>query len=375
MKRWTWMLAVVFLLLVVAQLSAQSNEKTVSGEQLYLQNCAACHGQNREGVPPAFPSLKDIGSRMDEAAIRQQIKNGKNAMPSFKHLSDAEIDASVAYLLGKKEVTVTEKPLTPVELGRRLFVGNCATCHQATIHDPEPAGLPVEHPMMKPAPLAGATKRFTKEQFFMILDHGPMYMPSFAHLSQEEKEALWAYAKSLEGKGEPSGPTMMQMRMNRGGGMEHPMGMGEHPRGREHPGMMGRGKRRGGMGRGMGMRRQKTIPRFTIDDVARAIQEHIQFGERLNNGYYVVLDKQTNTPLLLKLEKIHTERLARLANGQFFACVDMKEKGGTLYDIDFFLAPTDGKLAITDVFVHKVNGKPRYRWVEENGVWKRVPVK
>ncbi len=350
---------------------AQNSGSTVTGEQLYLQNCAACHGQNREGVPPAFPSLKDIGSRMDEEAIRQQIINGKNAMPAFKHLSKAEIDAIVAFLLGKKEITVEEKPLTPVELGRRLFVGNCATCHQATIHDPEPAGLPVEHPMMKPAPLAGATKRFTKQQFFMILDHGPMYMPSFAHLSPEEKEALWAFAKSLEGKGEPSGPTMMQMRMSG----EHPMGMGEHPRGREHPGMMRRGMRgRGRMGMGRGMRSQSSSPRFTINDVAQAIREHVRFGERLNNGYYVVLDKQTNTPLLLKLEKIHTDRLARLENGQFFACVDMKEKSGTMYDIDFFLAPMNGKLAITDVFVHKVNGKPRYRWVEEKGVWKRVEV-
>ncbi len=341
-----------------------AQEQSITGEQLFIQNCAACHGKNLEGKPPVFPSLKNIQQKKSEKAIRDQMIHGKNAMPAFKHLSESEIDAIVAFLLGKKAVAPREKPLSPVELGKRLFLSNCASCHQATIHDPEPPGLPVEHPIMKPAPLSGATKRFTQAQFLMILNHGPMYMPSFAHLSREEKEALWAYAQSLEGKGEPSGPTMMQMRMHRGRGGEHPMGMGEHP------GMMGRGMRR----RGQERPKRSTRP-FTITDVSRAVRQHIALGERLNNGYYVVLDRRTNTPLLLQLVTIHEERLARLEDGRFFACVDMKEPEGTLYDIDFILLPRNGELVISRVRVHKVNGKPRYRWIEDNGVWKQEPIR
>jgi len=30
---------------------------------------------------------------------------------------------------------------------------------------------------------------------------------------------------------------------------------------------------------------------------------------------------------------------------------------------------------MTDTTVHKVEGKPRYNWKEEDGLWKRVAVK
>ncbi len=346
-----------------------AQEKKLTGKELYLQNCAACHGQNLEGIPPAFPPLKDIGNKLDEKAIREQIINGKNAMPSFKHLSREEIDAIVAYLLGKEAVAVVEPPATPVELGRRLFVSNCASCHQATIYDPIPEGLPQNWPVAVPAPLAGATKRFTKQQFFMILDHGPMYMPSFAHLTAEEKEALWAYAKSLEGKGEPTGTTFMQDRMKQRGG--------------EHPGrMMGRGR---GMGRGMGrmgggmMRgdhpRGRTPVEYAFSDLAQLVQEHIELGTKFNNGYYGVLDQDTNEMLLLKLVTLRDDRWGKLKNGGYFVCARMADKNGVLYDIDFILVPQRDRLVLTRVLVHAVDGKERYRWKKQNGYWERVPVK
>jgi hypothetical protein len=74
--------------------------------------------------------------------------------------------------------------------------------------------------MMEPAPLAGATKRFTKDEFFRILETGVCYMPSFSHFTLEERESLYSYVKSLEGKGEPSRPTMGEMcpMMRRGRG-------------------------------------------------------------------------------------------------------------------------------------------------------------
>jgi quinoprotein glucose dehydrogenase len=49
------------------------------GRQLYVQNCASCHGLQREGVPPVFPGLQ-ASPRSDEE-IEELITNGKGLMP------------------------------------------------------------------------------------------------------------------------------------------------------------------------------------------------------------------------------------------------------------------------------------------------------
>ena len=42
-------------------------------------------------------------------------------------------------------------------------------------------------------------------------------------------------------------------------------------------------------------------------------------------------------------------------------------------DVDFFEKEKDGKLSMSDMTIHKVDGKARYGWEEKNGFWKRVP--
>ena len=39
------------------------------GSAVYQQDCAACHGPNRAGSPPAFPSLADVVQRLGEPAV------------------------------------------------------------------------------------------------------------------------------------------------------------------------------------------------------------------------------------------------------------------------------------------------------------------
>ena len=77
----------------------------------------------------------------------------------------------------------------------------------------------------------------------------------------------------------------------------------------------------------------------------------------------------------LKLDHVHTERLSKLNADTYFACVDMKDPNGKVIDVDFFLKSNGDKLEMTDTTVHKIEGKPRYNWKEEDGFWKRVPVK
>jgi cytochrome c oxidase subunit II len=69
-----------------------------SGESVYNTQCAACHQPTGQGMPPNFPAL--VGSKVangaPEAHIQQTLK-GKNLMPPFQHLSDADLAAVISY--------------------------------------------------------------------------------------------------------------------------------------------------------------------------------------------------------------------------------------------------------------------------------------
>jgi hypothetical protein len=82
--------------------------------------------------------------------------------------------------------------------------------------------------------------------------------------------------------------------------------------------------------------------------------------------------KHQGKDLALDLVTVHDDRLSNLANGKYFACVDMKAADSTAYDIDFFLAGQPGAMKVTQTSVHKINGKPLYDWKEDKGVWRQV---
>jgi mono/diheme cytochrome c family protein len=339
------MLLVVFGLAAGLPRGAAAQGEPYRGADLYRMNCAGCHGLDRRGNPPTYPSLLNIREKLSRSRIRDQIRNGKGLMPPFTHLSDGEVAALVAFLYGEASAAVAEAPTAGAEWGRLLFQSNCRACHQMTIHDPAPTGIPAEHPMI-PAPLAGATKRFTKNQFFTILETGPGFMPSFRHLNEAEWDALWQFAATLEGKGEPRHPTMLE----------------------RHPRMIGRGGMMGMMRRMGSAERRRPI---TEEEITRAIRQSIDNGARLNNGYYLVPDRPTGALLRLKLTRIHQDKLSRVDADRYFACVDMEASDGNTFDIDFFLQEREGELVIQETTVHKVNGVPRYHWVYRDGRWQK----
>ncbi len=72
-----------------------------SGEALYQNHCAACHGATRAGSPPEFPSLVDIDKRMSDAQIAKQVEAGGGRMPGFaSQLSQSDVAALIGYLKG-----------------------------------------------------------------------------------------------------------------------------------------------------------------------------------------------------------------------------------------------------------------------------------
>jgi quinoprotein glucose dehydrogenase len=71
-------------------------------KSLYQNNCASCHGTNREGAPPTFPSLVDIGKRRTRTELIQLVREGGGRMPAFDYL-ERGVDEIVDYLITGKD--------------------------------------------------------------------------------------------------------------------------------------------------------------------------------------------------------------------------------------------------------------------------------
>jgi len=65
------------------------------GARLYQDNCSSCHGPDRKGVPPAFPSL--IDSALTDGQMAATIRAGRGRMPAF-NLADDAMTALLGYV-------------------------------------------------------------------------------------------------------------------------------------------------------------------------------------------------------------------------------------------------------------------------------------
>jgi len=91
-----------------------------SPQNIYLSQCAVCHGDKRSGSPPAMPSLVAIADRLSPKQIAMLIKTGKGRMPGFPNLDDDQVFALVDYLAsGENKELVSSQP-SPVEMKYRF---------------------------------------------------------------------------------------------------------------------------------------------------------------------------------------------------------------------------------------------------------------
>ena len=82
-----------------------------SGQQIYGQICATCHGVNRSGDPArAFPSLEKIGEKLKKPDIVQLLNTGRGAMPSVAFLSTEQKEAVAGFLLGEASAESSSDP-------------------------------------------------------------------------------------------------------------------------------------------------------------------------------------------------------------------------------------------------------------------------
>jgi quinoprotein glucose dehydrogenase len=80
------------------------------GATLYQVQCGGCHGPDRGGFPPTFPSLIERSSKMSDEEILGTISSGKGRMPAFSFLANSPgLPALVAYVRTGKEPPKTER--------------------------------------------------------------------------------------------------------------------------------------------------------------------------------------------------------------------------------------------------------------------------
>jgi transglutaminase-like putative cysteine protease len=119
---------------------------------------------------------------------------------------------------------------------------------------------------------------------------------------------------------------------------------------------------------------KKNTKKVSIEEIETGIKSFIQKKTEENGGYFQVSDRGQD--FRMKLVRVHTEYLANLGPKSHFACVDLADVSGDVYDVDFFLSGEPGAMNVTETSVHKLNGKPYYAWKQKKDkTWNRVPVK
>ena len=158
------------------------------GEQLYQSQCAMCHGMDRAGSPPAFPSLVDIDKKLTPDKITATIHQGVGRMPSFPNIEGQRLDALLDYLRTGAAAPPKELQAAPAAehsattasdpAGAAVFHEKCALCHG-------------DHREGTPAApsLVGVGARLDAAQVTELIHKGKGRMPP-AKVEGQELEAL-----------------------------------------------------------------------------------------------------------------------------------------------------------------------------------------
>jgi mono/diheme cytochrome c family protein len=86
------------LLTLVLTACSPGPHQDATGEEIYAQLCAGCHGAGLGGgVGPSLGPDSNAAGESDEF-IEFTVSNGRGRMPSFSSLDDHQVDRLVAYI-------------------------------------------------------------------------------------------------------------------------------------------------------------------------------------------------------------------------------------------------------------------------------------
>ncbi len=172
------------------------HQTSSEGEKVYSDQCAVCHGVDRAGSPPDFPSLVDVTKRMPEGKIASTIQGGTGRMPGFPDVAGQHLSDLIAYLRtgsasGSATGSASASPPAGAEkestqAGERVYTDQCAACHGA-----DRAGSPPDIPSV-----ADVTKRMPEDKIVKIIQAGTDKMPGFSDVAGQQLKDLLAYLHS-----------------------------------------------------------------------------------------------------------------------------------------------------------------------------------
>ena len=123
---------------------ALATEVGSPGQRVYRSQCAMCHGGNRAGAPPEFPSLVDISSRLTVAQVIDTVQHGKGRMPSFPNIDESAMNALIDFLRAGPPRSQHPNPIPGLDsipslgappapaidaAGATVYQRRCAKCH------------------------------------------------------------------------------------------------------------------------------------------------------------------------------------------------------------------------------------------------------
>lgn len=121
----------------IRKMERQHQNPTLSlynqGKAIYMRNCAACHGKDRNGDEPVNPSLRNLKTRLDEQTALAKIKKGFGRMPAFEGVLQGNEKAIIAYLyeLRDPKPSIAEGDLFEIH-SNRMAVDDMKTEKQDT---------------------------------------------------------------------------------------------------------------------------------------------------------------------------------------------------------------------------------------------------
>ena len=118
----------------------------------------------------------------------------------------------------------------------------------------------------------------------------------------------------------------------------------------------------------------QSIEKASMAEIEQGIKSYIQDKVEEGQGFFHL--KNDSFDLNVRLVRVHTEYLANLAPGSYFACVDLADENGDVYDVDFFLEGSSDNMNVVKKSIHKLNGKPFYTWKQnkEDKTWFKIPL-
>ncbi len=100
--------------MTMVETKSKGGEPLATGEAIFMQICAACHGLDRMGNKAQnVPPLLGVEQRLKKPDVLALLKTGKGVMPAFDFLTENQRQLVVDYLLG------SAPPAVPVNDGGR----------------------------------------------------------------------------------------------------------------------------------------------------------------------------------------------------------------------------------------------------------------